>query len=140
MKLLINFVLFFGVFLPLTYVVGVPGNYWVGRYQDPSRAPTIYHWISVGWPLIVPSVLWVPLGHALIASLARCSEIRSPATWRVASLAMWPLGFLGVHLALYGMLLWSIPLLVTFSIPGVIYGVVARIPVRWRVEAAPSAE
>jgi len=130
MKLVINLALFFVLFLPLTYIVGIPGDYWVGRYQDPDTAPTIYHWMSVGWPLILPSLLWVPVCHVAITILGRARVIRSSPWWRACSLVIWPAGFLAVHVAIYGLIVWSLPLLVTFLLPGMGYGALARIPVR----------
>ena len=51
MAFLANFALFFVFFLPLTLAVGVPFDFYVGRYQPAEEASQLFYWILLGWPL-----------------------------------------------------------------------------------------
>ena len=132
MALLANLVLFFAVYLPLSYAVGWAGDFWLGRYQSPEEGAQLFYWIVVGWPLLIPSLLFVPLAHIALGITRRLRRDPSPGRLRLLVVALAPLGFLAVHLALWGAVVLSAPLLASILIPGALYGLVARIPRRRR--------
>ena len=128
MALLANFTLFFVFFLPLTLVVGLPFDFYVGRYQTPEEASQLFYWMVVGWPLLVPSVLFIPVAHIALAIARRTQWDLRRSALRKCALAAFPSGLLAVHLLLYGSVVVSAPLLVSYLIPGALFGWIARIP------------
>ena len=128
MAFLANFSLFFVFFLPVTLLVGLPFDFYVGRYQPAEEASQLFYWITVGWPLLLPSVLFVPVVHLALAFARRASWDLDHEALRKIALVAFPLGLLGAHLLIWGTVVFSVPLLTSFLIPGVLFGWVARIP------------
>ena len=128
MAFLANFALFFVVFLPLTLLIGVPFDFYVGRYQPAEEASQLFYWILLGWPLLLPSVLFVPVAHVALGIARRSQWSLDRSALRKFALAAFPLGLLAVHLLFWGTVVFSVPLLVSFLIPGALFGWVARIP------------
>ncbi len=128
MAFLANFALFFVLFLPLTLAVAAPFDFYVGRYQPPEEAAQIFYWMFVGWPLLLPSVLFLPVAHIGLAVTRRVYRDLDHSSLRRLALAVFPLGLLGVHLLVWGGVVFSLPLLVSFLIPGAVFGWLARIP------------
>ena len=130
MALLANLALFFVLFLPLTYLVGWPFDYYVGRYMTPEEAPRVFNWIVMGWKLLLPGVLFVPVAHVALAIARRTLGEPDRQRLRRLVVVVVPLGFLAVHLALWGTAVLGVPLLVSVLIPGAVYGLIARLPMR----------
>ena len=128
MAFLANFALFFVFFLPLTLLIGVPFDFYVGRYQPAEEASQLFYWILLGWPLFLPSVLFVAVAHIALAIARRGRRNPDPDVLRKIALVAFPLGLLAVHLLLWGTVVFSVPLLASFLIPGALFGWVARIP------------
>ena len=116
MAFLANFALFFVFFLPLTLAVGVPFDFYVGRYQPAEEASQLFYWILVGWPLLLSSVLFVPVAHIALAIARRGHWNLDRSALRKFALAAFPLGLLAVHLLFWGTVVFSVPLLATFLI------------------------
>ena len=128
MALLANLGLFFAFYLPLTFAVGLPGDFYVGRYQAPEEEAALFYWIVVGWPLILPSVVALPAAHIALAVARRArGDFDRKGLRRIAAVAI-PLSFLAVHLWIWGAAVLSVPLLVSILIPGTLLGLVVRIP------------
>jgi hypothetical protein len=128
MAFLANLVLFFVFFMPLTFIVALPGDFYVGRYQPEEEASQLFYWILIGWKFLIPSVLFIPIVHIGLAIARRTSVPLAPESLRRIALVAFPIGLLAVHLYFWGTVVFSVPLLVTFLVPGVLYGWVARIP------------
>ena len=134
MALLANLALFFVFYLPLTYWIGLPGDFYVGPTQVPENSYPFFIWLVVVGPLLLPSLAWVPVAHVLVRVGLRRFERN-----RVRGLAavLLPAGLLGVHLWVWGDVVLSVPLLVVMIIPGALYGLVFRMP---RLAARSSGE
>ena len=128
MALFSNCLLFFLVFLPLTFLVGAPFDFYLGRYQPPEEAAQIMHWLVAGWPLFIPTVLAIPLLHVLLAIVRRRGWVSSPGESRKVFVAAFPIGLLSMHLMFWGDKVFSPQLLICILVPGAILGSIARIP------------
>lgn len=128
MALLSNLGLFFVFYLPLTYAVGLPFDFYVGRYQSTAEETAFFNWIVVAWPLLIPSILALPAAHIVLGIARRLGEKFSPEGLRNICTAAIPLSFLAIHLAIWGDVVVSIQLLITILVPGALLGRVARIP------------
>ncbi len=128
MAFLANFALFFVFFMPLTLVVGALGDFYVGRYQPEEEASQLFYWILVGWPLLLPSALFVPVAHIALALARRGPWELEPDLLRRLAIGVLPVGLLVVHLLFWGTVVFSVPLLISLLIPGALFGWVARIP------------
>lgn len=128
MALLKNLGLFFVVFLPLTLLVGLPGDYYLARHQSPEEATPIFYWMLVGWRVLLPCILFLPLAHLALAVSRRAGWRPDQATLRRVSLVVLPLGMLAMPLWLLGVHYLSVPLVVSVVVPGVVLGWLARIP------------
>ena len=125
MALLANMGLFFVFYLPLTYLIGLLGGFYVGPSQGPDDSYPLFIWLVVVLPLLLPSFLWVPLAHVLLrVSLRRLERDRL----RVLSVFLVPAGLLAAHLGVWGGVVLSLPLLFLIFIPGAAYGLVFRMP------------
>jgi len=141
MALFLNLALFFVLFLPLTLLVGLPFDFYLGRFQPAEEARPVIYWLIAGWPLLLPSILFIPVAHLALAIARRRQWAPDAHAMRGVSLVALPMGLLLTHFLFWGTTVLSIPLLVTFLIPGVIFGWVARIPkVREPREATASSE
>ena len=79
----------------------------------------------VVWPLLLPSFLWVPVAHILLRiSLRRLERNRV----RLFAIVLVPAGLLAVHLSVWGGVVLGPPLLMLAIVPGVVYGLVFRMP------------
>ena len=125
MALLANMGLFFVLFLPLSYGIGLWGGFYVGPYQGPTDSYPFMIWLIVVSPLLLPSLLWVPIAHLLLRVGRRRLE-RDRLRWFAIFLV--PAGLFAVHLAAWGGVVLSWPLLTLMVIPGGIYGLVFRLP------------
>ena len=128
MALFSNCLLFFLVFLPLTFLVGAPFDFYLGRYQPPEEASQVMHWLVAGWPLFIPTVLAIPLLHVLLAIVRRRGWVSSPGESRKVFVAAFPIGLLSMHLMFWGDKVFSPQLLICILVPGAILGSIARIP------------
>ncbi len=125
MALLANMGLFFVFYLPLTYLVGLLGGFYVGPTQGPDDSYPFFVWVVVVWPLLLPSFLWVPIAHFLLRiGLRRLERNRL----RLLAALLVPTGLLAVHLWVWGGVVLSPQLLILAIVPGVVYGLVFRIP------------
>jgi hypothetical protein len=128
MALFANCILFFVLFLPLTLLVGLSFDFYLGRFQPAEEAVPIIYWLVAGWPLLIPSFLFIPVLHIMLATVRRRTWAPDRRGMRMLSLVAFPMGLLLTHFVFWGGTVLSIPLLVTFLIPGAILGWVARIP------------
>jgi hypothetical protein len=126
--LVLNCLLFFVVFLPLTFLVGAPFDFYLGRYQPPREAAQVMHWLVAGWPLFIPTILAIPLLHVLLAIVRRRSWASSPGALRKLFVAAFPIGLLSMHLVFWGDKVFSPQLLIVILVPGAVMGAIARIP------------
>ncbi len=125
MALLANMGLFFVLYLPLTYLIGMLGGFYVGPTQGPDDSYPLFIWVVVVWPLLLPSFLWVPIAHILLRiGLRRLERNRL----RLFAVLLVPAGFLVVHLWVWGGVVMSPQLLTLAILPGAVYGLVFRIP------------
>ena len=125
MRFLANLALFFVAFLPLTFVVGLPFGFFVGPNQQGDEAYPFFTWLVVVLQLVLPGLLVVPIVHVALR-LAR--RKLSPAALRRGAVAAMPLGLLAAHVAAWGTVVVSVPLLVIVCVPGTIYGALFRLP------------
>ncbi len=124
MTLLRNLALFFVLFLPVSCATGIVGGFFVGPIEAPRLAYPVLHYAVGVLPLLLPSLLAVPVLHFALRYWAR--DPRHNADARL-TIGMTPLVLLGVHLAIFGFAYWSVPLLVLFLLPGAIYGASFRV-------------
>ncbi len=125
MTFLANVLLFFVVFLPLTYLVGLPFDFFVGPNQAGDEAYPFFTWLVVVLQLVLPALLFVPIAHVGLRWL-RGRHSRRALRW--TAVAVLPLGFLGAHLAAWGPVVFSPQLLVLLLVPGALYGLTFRVP------------
>ena len=124
MTLLRNLALFFVLFLPASCATGIVGGFFVGPIEAPRLAyPVLLYTVSV-LPLLLPSLLAVPVLHFALRYWAR--NPRHSADARL-TISVTPLALLGIHLVIFGFAFWSLPLLVLFLLPGAIYGASFRV-------------
>ena len=128
MALLANLALFFLLYLPLTFAVGLAGDFYVGRYQSPEDAAPFFYWIVVGVQLFIPSVLALPAAHLALGAVRRMAGDFEPRRLRRIAVVAIPLSFLAIHLWVWGAVLVSVPLLVSILLPGSLLGLAVRIP------------
>ena len=119
MTLVRNLALFFVFFLPLTCVIGMASGLLVGPLPLPRVAYPIQVFVVGVLPLLLPSLLIVPVLHFAYRILLR-DRARASARW-VAVLAT-PLALLAVHLAWFGVAFLGGPLIVLFLVSGALYG------------------
>jgi hypothetical protein len=137
--LLANLALFFIFFLPLTLLVAIPFDLYVGRYQPAEEASQLFLWMIIGWPLLFPSVLFVPAAHVALAIARRFGWSPDRGTLRMLAVVILPLGLLWFHLWTWGTVVLGAPLLLTFLVPGALMGWVVRIPA-WRRSRSVAVE
>jgi len=125
---LANLGLFFVFFLPLTLLVAIPFDLYVGRYQPAEEATQLFLWMVIGWPLLFPSVLFVPAAHLALAIARRAGWGPNRGTLRKLAVVILPLGLFAFHLWIWGTVVFGAPLLLTFGVPGALFGWVVRIP------------
>ncbi len=128
MALLANTALFFVFYLPLTYLIGLPGGFFVGPTQGPDDSYPFFFWLVVVSPLLLPSLFWVPLAGILL----RLGQRRFEAHLRLFAVFLVPAGLLAVHYGVWGGAVLSLPLLTLTIIPGALYGLIFRLPRRGR--------
>ena len=121
MTLLRNLALFFVLFLPASCVTGVVSGFLSGPMPAPRSGYALMTFVSSVLPLLLPSLLAVPLLH-----FAYRRWLRAQPTGRARWLAMLltPLALLGLHLGFYGDPFWSVPLVAMVVVPGIAYGAV----------------
>lgn len=125
MALLANMGLFFVLYLPLTFLIGLLGGFYVGPTQGPDDSYPLLIWVVVVSPLLLPSFLWVPIAHFLLrAGLRRLERNRL----RLLAALLIPAGLVAVHLWVWGGVVLSPQLLILAIVPGMVYGLVFRIP------------
>ena len=125
MAFLANIGLFFFFYLPLTYLIGRVGGFYVGPTQGPDDSYPLFVWLVVVWPLLLPSLLWVPFAHILARiGLRRLERSRV----RLLAVLLVPAGILAVHLGLWGDEVMSPQLLILAIAAGAAYGLVFRLP------------
>ncbi len=139
MALLTNIALFFLCFLPLTLLVGLPFDFYLGPYQQPGAATQIFVWIVVGWPLLVPTVAFIPVAHIALAVARRTGLDPTPQVCRRVAVVVVPLGLLATHLLFWGTVVLSVRLLLTILLPGALLGWIARTPRRSRARRTSGA-
>jgi hypothetical protein len=120
-----NLALFFVLFLPASCATGLSGGFFAGPLPTPRIGYELGLFLVDVMPLLLPSVLVVPVLHFAYRAWSRR---RTPAEARwVATLAT-PVALLVVHLTVFGVALWSLQLVALFLVPGVIYGLTFGIP------------
>ena len=119
MTLLRNLTLFFVLFLPLGFATGLAGGFLEGPMPAARLAYPILVFMVAVVPLLLPSILAVPVLHFAFRRFTRDSG-RSAARW-IAALAT-PVALLAVHLACFGETYLGIPLLALILLPGAVYG------------------
>ncbi len=119
MTLFRNLMTFVFLFLPLTLVLGLGCDFFVGP-MEPTRwgyEVQLYYFHVFG--LLIPSIIAVPALHLLYRSRARAV---SRSSVRALAVVATPFALLGVHLAIFGGTYWSTPLCTLFILPGALYG------------------
>jgi hypothetical protein len=119
MTLFKNLVLFTFFFLPLTLVTGLVSNFFVGPLEAPHWGYEVQLYYIHVFKLLVPSIIAVPALHFLYRWRAAAA---STNTARALAIFVTPLALLGVHVAIFGGVYWSAPLLALFILPGALYG------------------
>jgi hypothetical protein len=110
-----NVALFFVLFLPASCATGLSGGWLTGPLPTPRIGYELGLFLVGVMPLLLPSILVVPVLHFAARAFARR---RSPREARFFATLATPLALLGVHLVVFGTSLWSVPLVVLFLIPG----------------------
>jgi hypothetical protein len=123
--LLRNLALFFVLFLPSSCATGLAGGFFSGPLPTPRIGYELGLFLGGVMPLLLPSVLVVPVLHFAYRAW---SQRRSPAQTRWVAIFGTPVALLAVHVAIFGVGLWSLQLVALFLIPGAIYGLVFGIP------------
>lgn len=123
MILLRNLGLFFVLFVPASCATGVIADLFVGPRPSPRLAYEIFGYATRGLPLVLPSLLAVPVLHFAYRRWLRGLP-SSRALWLAISVT--PVVLLAVHLLVFGDRYWSLPLVLLFAIPGALYGAVFR--------------
>ena len=126
MYLIKNLLIFFLVFLPLTYIVGIPGALYHGRFESAVTNSQIYNWGLVGLTLVLPCILFIPVLHLIVRYYP--GLVRAIGGARIFSTIVFPIGFLFTHLLVWGTDLLSWQLLTIILIPGLLFGLLARMP------------
>ncbi len=119
MTLVRNLVLFFVLFVPLTCTAGLTTGLLEGPLPPPRMAYAIGVFATGVLPLLLPSLLAVPVLHFAYRFWLR-DRRRRTARW-VAVLAT-PVVFLAVHLAFFGATFLGGPLLLLLGVAGTLYG------------------
>jgi hypothetical protein len=119
MTLFRNFMVFVFLFLPLTLVMGLVCDFFVGPIEPTRLGYEVQLYYLHVFRLLVPSIIAVPVLHFLYRSRARTASIGS---MRALAVIATPLALLGVHLAIFGTAYWSIPLVMLFALPGALCG------------------
>lgn len=127
MSFIKNLLLFIVVFLPLTYIVALPGELYQGRFASAVENSQFYNWIGVAVPLVLPCFAFVILFHLVVLCVPK-QYAMAKALSRNVSLLIFPLGFLIAHLSVWGTDLLSWQLLTIILIPGLVYGALSRWP------------
>lgn len=118
MTLLRNLAFFVFLFLPLAFATALGGDWLAGPREMPRLAYPMVGFAFWILPLLVPSILAVPVLHFGLRFAAR-----TPGhSLRAVALAATPVALLAVHVAIFGFAFWSVPLLALFGVPGVVYG------------------
>ncbi len=125
MTLVRNLALFFVLFLPSSCATGLSAGFFTGPFPTPRIGYEIGLFLVGVMPQLLPSILVVPVLHFAYRAWSRR---RSPGEARWIAIAATPLALLVAHLAVFGVVLWSLPLVALFLIPGVIYGMAFGIP------------
>ena len=125
MTLLRNLALFFVLFLPASCATGLAGGFFTGPRPTPRIGYELGGFLVGVMPLLLPSLLAVPVLHFAIRAWSRR---RSPREARWIAALVTPVALLVVHLAVFGAELWSAPLVTLFLIPGAVYGMAFGIP------------
>jgi hypothetical protein len=120
-----NLALFFVLFLPASCVTGLIGGFLTGPFPTPRVAYELGTFGIGVMPLLLPSILAVPVLHFGYRAWARG---RSPREARWFAAVVTPVALLVVHLAFFGVALWSVPLVTLILVPGAIYGMAFGIP------------
>ena len=119
MTLLRNLLAFFVVFLPAACGTGLVGGFLEGPVPAPRFAYDVFVFEARVLPLMIPSLLAVPLLHFAIRWWARdASHHRA----RTVAIVATPIALLAVHLAFFQLAYWSVALVVLFLVPGVAFG------------------
>lgn len=130
MTLVRNLALFFVLFLPSSCATGLTGGFFTGPLPTPRIGYELGLFLVAVLPLLLPSILVVPVLHFVYRAWSRR---RSPAEARWGATLVTPVALLVVHLAVFGVALWSPQLVVLFLVPGAIYGLAFGIPpLGWR--------
>lgn len=125
MRLIRNLALFFVVFLPASCATGLAGGFFTGPLDPPRIAYDIGLYLFRVLPLLLPSVLAVPVLHFVYrATLLDDPPARARSIAAIAT----PFALLSVHLAVFGVAFLSTPLLALFAIAGALYGAVFALP------------
>jgi hypothetical protein len=117
--------LFFVLFLPSSCATGLAGGFFSGPLPTPRIGYELGLFLGGVMPLLLPSVLVVPVIHFFYRGWSRRHR---PAEARWIAILVTPAALLAVHLAVFGVGLWSLQLVALFLIPGAIYGAVFGIP------------
>jgi hypothetical protein len=117
--------LFFVLFLPSSCATGLAGGFFSGPLPTPRIGYELGLFLGGVMPLLLPSVLAVPVVHFFYRGWSRRHR---PAEARWIAILVTPAALLAVHLAVFGVGLWSLQLVALFLIPGAIYGAVFGIP------------
>ena len=128
MALFVNMLLFLFVYMPLTLLVAWPTDFYVGRYQAAEEALPLLYWIILGWPLLFPSLAFVPVADGIMRLLRRFRPGLTKPALRKLSIVIFPAGLLAAHIITWGTQVFSLPLLVSILVPGAIYGGMAWLP------------
>jgi hypothetical protein len=120
-----NLALFFVLFLPASCATGLSGGFFTGPLPTPRIGYELGLFLVGVMPLLLPSVLVVPVLHFVYRAWSRR---RSPVEARWAATLATPVALLVVHLTVFGLELWSLQLVALFLIPGAIYGLTFGIP------------
>jgi hypothetical protein len=119
MTLFKNLMAFVFFFLPLTLVLGLGCDFFVGPVEPTRWGYEVQLYYFHVFHLLVPSILAVPVLHFLYRRRAHAA---SRGSVRVLAVFATPLALLGVHLVIFGAAYWSIPLVTLFVLPGALYG------------------
>lgn len=116
--------LFLFVYVPLTYLVGVPGHFYLGEGLSPGYGYDLFLWLLVLLQVIVPSALVLCVVYWVLKGCLRGAAVRFS---RLVCVVVVPSSLALTQWVIWGSVGFSYPLLLAVIMPAVVLGYFFRI-------------
>jgi len=125
MMLLKNIGLFFAVYLPLSFLIGLPLGFYESESIGDSTAYSFFVWFLVAVQLFIPSlIVFIVLHFVLVLGLVRVI----PNHLGIAAIVLTPLVLLAAHGGIWLPASMTYQVLLVDALPAAILGAVMRLP------------